>query len=148
MSLVTRWRTPIVALVITQTAGGCATAGGGAPESERLGFLVLGPTAAVRFGFAPGDTADEVPARQVLAVVRDSAQTQARGLGYDPGCARYFSLGQRYVVLLTVNCELEDSEDGEALAAFEGDGRMISWPTPTVTDMEIRELKPPRRRRQ
>lgn len=117
-------------------------------EQPAFGLLVLGPVAAVRFGFVAGDTLQEIPAHRANTAVRDSASSRSLGLGYDPACTRFFVRQARYVVLLTADCERENAEDGESLAAFDESGRMISWPTVSVTEMDISTLEPKHRQKQ
>lgn len=143
-----RVRIAIVGIWITHGLTACGQSHVNTQQQPSFGLLVVGPIAAVRFGFASGDTLQEVPVLRTEKPVQDSAKVRAGMLGYDPACSRYFVRSPRYLVLLVADCEHDNVEDGVSLAAFDENGRMISWPTPSVTEMEITLLQPARRAKQ
>jgi len=133
------------AALLVASLGGCHGVRPHVRTDDRYGFLVVGPIAALRFGFAEGDTLLEVPRSTAPAGVKDSAEVRARAFGCDHACTRYFTRNARYLVLLEADCTKEDVEDGEALAALDDQGRTIGSPIPQVTDEHIAALKPGRR---
>ncbi len=107
------------------------------------GYIIIGQEVAVAYGLVSGDTLGELAREAVPAPVVAGAEQQALQIEYVPKCARFFRAGSQYLVLLKSRCVMgEVADDGEAIAAFDVDGKPVGRPLLTLTRRAYEALSP------
>lgn len=135
-----------LALFLGLVSGACTHPRAPEPAPSPPGYLITGPGVSY-WRLHVGDSLPEVGQSTIASALADAATAEARKIGFDSRCNRYFQ-GTTYVLALVVaKCEEGvEVDDGMGITALKLDGTLIGPTAPMLHD-EFAKLVPFRRNR-